>query len=353
MELSLLPQPSPTGSPGYPNQVHSIINQLRRHRLGDAFGGLLDLGDQMDGVVDKLHVLINLSQLDRLFAAISRHSAYGIYDAVDHVIHRLLYVAVRTCQALEAAQTSPATNGVGWLSTVQSEVHELLEVCRNFFSYITSHPAGRQSRDRTLGLAQRLLQRTCPRINGLSKWRHVKEGHAKDSDGSATCDLRPSVSVRPLRRRSGRSHVRNRSAPSRHLKRPLPLSMPTPPSQTGDVRCAETIPTLPAHRLGRINVLLPTPDTSYPLFDTLVPGGVLPKASKGLGEDDAIQLLAARPFRTPELVPRMWMGKSSTASRAIDHMAETRIFGFRLRPEHPFLSRCCSFRTPSVRYWTT
>ncbi|KAK4099213.1 hypothetical protein N658DRAFT_498577 [Parathielavia hyrcaniae] len=342
MELLLSPQPSPTASPGHLHRVHSIINHLRRHRLGDAFEGLLDLGDQMHGVVGELEADLDLAQLDRLFASIFRYSAYGIYDRVDHVIHRLLYIAVRTCQALGAAQTLPVPHGVGWLSTVQSEARQHLEVCRNFLSYITSHPAGRQSRDPILGLAQQLVQGMCPRINGLSKWTYAKQVHAKDGGGSTTCSTGSVASGRPSGLRKAAASPRRQKCP------PLINPMPTPPTQTGDVRWPETIPTIPARNPDRRGVLPPTPDTSYPLLDTLPPDRALPTSSKGLREeDDEAQLLdsSPTPFTTPEHVRQMCTGRSRVASRVIQHTVGTGTLGFKLRPEHPFSPRCCSFQS--------
>jgi hypothetical protein len=297
MEHFLSLQRSPTKPTASPSRIHCIINNLRRHRLGYSFEGLLDIGDDMHGVVDELSVVSDLPQLGQLFAAIYHHSAYGIYDRVDQVIHKLLYLALRRCQELRTAQTPLVPNVVGWLSGVQCEVNEHLEVCRNFLSHIMSHPAGRQSQDRNLALAQQIMQTLCPRINGLSKWKCAKEVRPKRRDTTAKAPT-PRASSAP-RQQSG---IPKRTSP-RQRKPPLHIvMMPTPPTQRGDVKCAETLPTIPVERPGQRDVPFLTPDTTYPLLDTLKPDVALLEADGGQDAGDLTQSMGSGLVLTGEHV---------------------------------------------------
>ncbi|KAK4233739.1 hypothetical protein C8A03DRAFT_38530 [Achaetomium macrosporum] len=257
MELTPSPEPFPTGSKTSVSQIEHITNLLRRHRLGDAFEALLDLGDQMHDMDDQPYVIGNLQNVNRLLSAIMQRSAYGVYAAVDRAIHTLLLTAIRSCEAQRtnlAVQTLPHGQ-LGWLSPAQSEINEHLEFYRNFAGYISSHPASscRSASpwgDRSLDMARRLLQRLCPRINGLCKWTYTPPtgtdvtvpGAPRDRRRSSHCksDAAPRMTTR---RSSPRSSPRSRK-PTAGIQ---PLMMPTPPTQSGDARLADalTVPTVP------------------------------------------------------------------------------------------------------------
>ncbi|KAL2171517.1 hypothetical protein VTG60DRAFT_2685 [Thermothelomyces hinnuleus] len=166
-------------------QVHNIILQLNRRRLGDAFEAILVLGDVLHDMVDPSHAVADLHLMDRLFSSIARHDAYGIYPQVDRVIHRLVLLALRRCEELGAArprhhhyhhhhQPAPGDDdtGVGWLLPGESEVLDHLEVYRDFVCYVMSHPDLFPARDGDLESATEMLQRLQPRINGLHTWEH-------------------------------------------------------------------------------------------------------------------------------------------------------------------------------------
>jgi hypothetical protein len=320
------------------SQIHSIITHLRRHRLGDAFEGLLDIGDEMHGMVDKSDVVSNLPQLGQLFAAVYHHSAYGIYDRVDQVIHKLLYLSLRRCQVLKTAQTSLAPNVVGWLSGAQCEVNEHLEVFRNFLSYIISHPAGRQSQDQNLALARHLLQTLCPRINGLSRWKCAKEVRPKHRGPPAkTQTPTPSSASGQL------SGIRKRTSPRQRKPPAHGIMMPTPPTQTADVMCAEILPTIPVERTGRLDVPLLSPDITCPLLDTLKPDEVLPEADGGQGLHNVAPPLDHKQMLTEEHVHQTCTEGGVVGAQTRNDMTRTRMLGFQLRPQHT-PSSCCPLR---------
>jgi hypothetical protein len=251
MEFFISPQPTPAASPISTSHIHDAITQLKRRRLGDAFESLLDLGDMMHDLVDDIAVVGDLPHMNRLFSAIIRYSAYGVYGPVDQIINRLLLLSIRRCEGMRGAPGHPGQGGIGWRSSAQSDTKEHLEFYRNFLSYILSHPAGHNSQDTTLELAQQSLQRLCPRINGLSRWTWTE-------DASSATEPRRN----PTRSSASRvpPETPKRSSP-RLRKQQGPL--PTPPTQSGDVGLAATepMPTIPLERPWKWGgAALPTPD---------------------------------------------------------------------------------------------
>ncbi|KAH6634697.1 hypothetical protein B0J18DRAFT_486879 [Chaetomium sp. MPI-SDFR-AT-0129] len=181
------------------DHIPDIINHLTHNRLGDAFESILDLGDAMHDMPDPFHAVSDLHQVTELFACIAHHAAYGIYQGVDDVLHRLLILAIRRCADLKTkAQSGRSGRNTGehgegpavwWLSPGECEADDLLEVCRNFFHYVAGHPeVGSAIEDPCLMSARDLLQRLCPRINGLSHWsRPAAGGDAKTEAETTTC----------------------------------------------------------------------------------------------------------------------------------------------------------------------
>lgn len=318
------------------NHIHDATTHLGRRQLGDAFEALLDLGDMMHDMVDDVAVVADLPQVNRLFSSIIRSSAYGVYEPVDRVINKLLLLSVRRCDGMGSARGQPGQGGIGWRSSAQSDINEHLEFCRNFLSYIRSHPTGRNSVDRNLESAQQSLQRLCPRINGLSKWAWAEEA-------SPATDLRRN----PTRSSTSRAQPETKKRSSPRLRRPK-APLPTPPTQSGDVRFAEPIPTVPLERPWKWGgAALPTPD-SRPLSHTL---------GRSAFEMVDVDLRAETDVTQSPLHPTLVLMQESGAEACDGHpqgprrddakpmgcVTGTVPVGFRLRPEHPVSSRCCVF----------
>ena len=268
----------------------------------------------MHGTVDDVHTLgtRDLPQVNQLFSAIIRHSAYGVYQCVDLVTNRLLLLAIERCEETREAQLHPAWGRVGWQSCRHSEINEYLEFYRNFLSFITGHPASCSPRDHTLELAQQSLQRLCPRINGLSRWAY-KEVSTVPSSSTA----QPPASQRQARGK--------KPPPPRPRRAPVP--MPTPPTQTGDVRCADTmlVPTVPLkHRWKPNEARALTPVSEVP--------------SCALGRDATVDDWA-------EDATQVWNPRPVSVHVGEDERRTPKgkvVAGFKLRPEHIPSPRCCS-----------
>ncbi|KAK3307168.1 uncharacterized protein B0T15DRAFT_529487 [Chaetomium strumarium] len=274
MELTPPPQHPQTWPQTSVSQVEHIINLLRRRRLGDAFEALLDLGDEMHDMDDQGYVIGDLHNVDRLMSAIVQRSAYGVYAAVDRAIHTLLLTAIRSCEAQRASLTIQplAHERLGWLSPAQSENNAHLECYRNFAGYISSHPASScqapaaPSGDRSLEAATELLQRLCPRVNGLCRWTYTAMTRTDVMVPSGTRDRRRRSSGCKSDGAPGIATAR-RSSP-RFRKATTGVMMATPPTQSGDVCLADalTVPTIPLRRPStpRVGVAPLTPLSGSP-----------------------------------------------------------------------------------------
>jgi hypothetical protein len=321
--------------------IHNIVKQLSRHRLGDAFEALLDLGDEMHDMVDDFGGFGDLHQVNRLLTSIVHHCAYGIYEHVDQVIHALLLLAIRTCDKLRTAQTQPGPDRVFWLSPTQSEINDHLEVYRNFLGYIANWPDLPSSQDPNLQSAKQLLQKLRPRINiGLAHyWGRPAEVRAKtDAIARRRHTLRSSTQRRP----SGITKPSSSPRPQPPRKTAAAF-MPTPPSQSGDVGLEATVPTIPAYCPGRI---APVPDSLSNTMgrDDFRLGG----ATKVVDEMDQALMSPL------ELVVDGGKGRAARANAshlgtmhedaAAPNTQPASIGTFKLRPEHCCSPRCCPLR---------
>ena len=314
MEFSMPPQSTAATPFMFAGHIQNTLHHFRCNRLHGALEGLLSLGDAMHGTGDDFGALEawDLPQVNRLFSAIIHHSAYGVYQCADLVINRILVMAIERCEETREVQLHPARGRVGWQSWHHSEINEYLEFYRNFLSFITGHPASSLSRDHNLDSAQLSLQRLCPRINGLSRWayREVRTARSGSTAQPCTPQLQPRGKKPP---------------PPRLGKAPAP--MPTPPTQSGDVRCADTllVPTVPLKHPWKPNeARAPTP-----VFD--VPSCTLGRdaIANGLVED-ATQLWNPRPVSVHVREEERCPPKGKVAAE------------FKLRPEHLPSPRCCS-----------
>jgi hypothetical protein len=132
------------------------------------------------------------------------------------------------------------------MSPAQFETNQRLELYRGVLRYFTSYP----SADADLELAWRLVQRLCPRINDLPRWTvaQVRQRRGSRCGRKPQQELNQSCTVQ--------SRVKKRTSPRARL--------PTPPTQTGDVGLAETIPTLRATQPPKSRLGLLTPDSLPP-----------------------------------------------------------------------------------------
>ncbi|KAH6855898.1 hypothetical protein B0I37DRAFT_366064 [Chaetomium sp. MPI-CAGE-AT-0009] len=346
MEFPISPQPSPPGSSLCIRHIHDILKRLTRHRLGDAFEGLLDLGDEMHDMVDDFWSLGDLHLVNRLLTSIVHHSAYGIYEHVDQVIHSLLLLAIHTCDRLRKAQPPPTPDRVVWLSSTQSEINDHLEVYRNFLGHITSCPSSTSSRDPNLQSARELLQKLHPRINGLSHWTRPADVRAKTDAvrRSHTRALRPSTQ----RQRSGITKPSSPPPPQLQPPKPVAVFMPTPPSQSGDVEWGVTVPTIPVHRTGRVESC-PVAPSAGPPSHTMGRDDCRVENVDGLADEMARVLMSPpasvgvdgiRGYRhETKACTGMMHGGVGASNGRVGSMG-----AFRLRPEHSCSPRCCPFR---------
>ncbi|KAL2134836.1 hypothetical protein VTI74DRAFT_10732 [Chaetomium olivicolor] len=315
----------------FASNIHRVIQELRRRRLGNSFEALLDLGEEMHDATDEPDVGVDLDQVDRLFSAIIQHSAYGIYKRVDAVINTILLLAIQRCEALQGTGKKMVPGRIGWLSLTHSETNQHLEAYRDFVTYIVNHPTARLSQDPRLEAARRLLQRLCPRINGLSRWTTTGVNGAEQKERRPTRRTRQSENKK-LATQSPHKHQR--------LARP---QLPTPPTQTGDVQHVETIPTLPRKGpLGQHAALL-TPDTcpfSANVTESRIGGG--------WDEGPAVPIpVMAGVGRTA--AGRDWAQRSMNGALDADGHRVNVEAGFRLRPQPAWSSRCCAFSV--ARTW--
>jgi hypothetical protein len=262
--------PSPPSSPTTPAiftlQIQQAIDHLDQHNLGKALKAISTIGEGMHHVVSAPWAMGDLRQLSHLFLATVHHSAYGINMQADRVINSLLLQAIRTCEELRATHTPPPYGMVGWLSPAGAEIKDHLETYRNLFGYITNHSTYSRSEDPDLGLAEQLLQRLCPRINGFSRWT-AAVGAAKGCARSRKSTTSAQSSTSKPR---AKTRKRTSAHPQRRATKPVVVhgAMPTPPTQSGDVNFGGTIPTQLRTPSSMPNAMLPTPDL-YPLSHTL------------------------------------------------------------------------------------
>lgn len=232
-------------------------------------------------------------------------------------------LAIRQCADLKTKtqggrfRRSPGERGEGpavwWLSPAECEVDDLLEVCRNFFHYVAGHPeVGSSIDDPCLMAARELLQRLCPRINGLSVW----------SGAAAGVNAKTEVGGRPPTHARTRMECRKAKVPVRKplaaaaAGRKIAAFLPTPPTQSGDVECAATIPTMRVERDGL--------------------GMVVPDAP---GRDALPSPSASLKCRSPRDQARYVQGPRNSRTEE-----RCRKGTFTLRPQHDMSPRCCSFQ---------
>ncbi|KAH6632545.1 hypothetical protein F5144DRAFT_574451 [Chaetomium tenue] len=346
MAFPISPRPSSTRPSMCISHMNNIIKQLTRHRLGDAFEALLDLGDEMHDMVDDLGGLSDLHQVDRLLTYIVHHSAYGVYDHVDQVINTLVLLALRTCDRLKSADIRLGPDMVFWLSPTQSEIDDHLEVYRNFLGYITACIESPSSQDPNLQSARQLLQRLRPRINtGVYRWTRPKGvDHGAKTDAVAR---RHSLRSSTQRQRSGMTKpFLPRPQPPR---KPAAGFMPTPSPQSGDVGFEVTLPTIPVYGRGRAH-----PEPAAPLSDPL--SNTMGRESCSLRGANEVVDKMVQPFVPPSELVGLEGGRCRTERRNVSnigmphHDAGTPITPvapigtFKLRPEHSCSSRCCPLR---------
>ncbi|KAK3294150.1 uncharacterized protein B0H64DRAFT_374973 [Chaetomium fimeti] len=177
--------------------------------MGDDFWGLSDL-----------------HQVNRLLTSIVHHSAYGIYEHVDQVIHSLLLLAIHTCDRLRKTQTHPSPDRVVWLSPTQSSINDHLELYRNFLSHITTgsfpNSPSSQEEDPNLQSARQLLQKLHPRINSLPHWPRPPAAEVRAKTDAVR--RRRHSTLRPSTQRQ-RSGVTKPTSP--------PQPPPPPPARKG------------------------------------------------------------------------------------------------------------------------
>lgn len=341
------PSQSSNASPLGPSQciahIQNIIKQMTRHRLGDAFGALLDLGDEMHAMVDDFGGLGELHQVNQLLASIVHHCAYGVYEHVDQVIRALLLLAIRTCDRLRSSQPQiqSGPDRVFWLSPTQSEINDHLEVYGNFLGYIAGWPDSPSSRDPNLQSAKQLLQRLRPRVDtGLSHyWARPAEVRAK-----------PDAVVRKHRLRSSTQHQRSAiTKPCPPQLRPQPPRKPaaafmsTPPSQSGDVGFEVTVPTIPAYCPGRIAPVSCSLSNTMGRDDCWLGGadevvqGMDPVFMSPL--ESVVEGEVGHTVRTNASKPGMMHGDAATPNTGAASIGT-----FKLRPEHCCSPRCCPLR---------
>ncbi|KAL2153755.1 hypothetical protein VTH82DRAFT_4910 [Thermothelomyces myriococcoides] len=382
MEFSISPGARSPEPVRCSKNLHNIILQLNRRRLGDAFEAILDLGDELHDMVDPLHAVADLHLVDRLFSSIAGHDIYGIYPQVDRVIHRLVLLALRRCEEPAAHRprhhhhqhrlgSGDVNTEVGWLLPGQSEVLDHLEVYRDFVCYMMSHSASCSSRDDDLASATKALQRLRPRINGLHTWvrspkMEVDTGTEAGLHGqrgrTRNMNVQPITAAPPEGQAGAQSKrptalqlPRKTCGASSAAKRQQPDYMLTPPTQSGDVN--DTIPTIPVDRGRELGMAAPrTPEPRFsPDAKTVVvqsPPGLEPPRRPPASHEDEAGMPEMRkhegnrpPGNCPPLLDDGYVGlatpdpsKSIVSPRRPDPVVTT----FRLRPEHVPSSRCCS-----------
>jgi len=324
MEFPLSPQSSPSISAMSTGHIQDTLQYFCGQQPGDVFQLLLDLDDGMRSASTLNDFLAagDLLQVNQLFLAVIHHSAYGVCQRVDRVINRLLLMAVRRCEEMRQTQVQLDRGTVWWQSFAQSQASDHLEFYRNFLSFITDHPAWCLSQDPNLELAQKTMQRLCPRVNGLSIWGWRDDGLAETRDG----DARPR-GPSPAQSSTPRPQPPPAKKPPSRRPRRAPGPLPTPPTQTGDVNLADTIPTMPLKRPWKPAAALLTPHAvSGALSRTMGRDVAFDKQS-----DDAPQLLS----------PRTGSVGGGPRHCVLSRPAAHQSSGFKLRPEHTPSARCC------------
>lgn len=329
----------------------------------------------MHATSDDLAVVEDLHQVDRLFTAIIHHSAYGMYAHADQVIGKLLLLAVQQCDDLRHAQPHPSQGRVGWQSPTQGAVAQHLEVYRGVVNHITSHPVFSLVGDESVEAARAVLQRLCPRINGLARWTYGEEVQVLRKSGRKRQQTLARQAQAPLQTRTQPhaspkrpishpppprhpimtptsapppstqpitvippstlkptavappSAIRpaaiqpqpTKQAPLPHPQQPARF-MPTPPTQPGDVTCAEIMPTIPIQQPWKPLPVLPTPEE----------------------EDSPASYTLGRSWMQQDTVEGgvRLDGLAQVSDR--DWKSRVDVGGFTLRPEHCPSSRCCS-----------
>ncbi|KAL2121357.1 hypothetical protein VTJ04DRAFT_5384 [Mycothermus thermophilus] len=214
-----------------------------------------------------------------LLQSVVEQGIYGTCEPIDGVIVRLLHLAVQTCAEEAAAvdmvpgpsylqyqRTRDRRRAGGqyegesdedddddarvfWSSPTQIDAREHLELYRNIAAYLASHPASSLYRDPLLQETQQVLQRLCPRVNGLSRWTwtELPVSPAPTPTRSEKGSGRPRGGEK-----RGKPKPSSRASPRSKKIRDPPLQLLTPPSQSGDVSHDglddELVPTLPQHR---------------------------------------------------------------------------------------------------------
>ncbi len=286
------------------------------------------LSDEMHDAVDVTRALAGLQQVDQLFLAIVQHSGYGHYQCVDQAIHRLLLLAVGRCEDMRNAemQRHAATHGtsvVGWQSRQHADIDEHLEFYRNFLGFVDNHPASclAPPQDQTLDLARQSLQRLCPRIHGLSRWTRNEVQTARTARNKRAARPAPPSTSQRQPRAERQMKTSPRKLPPRKVPpvpAPAPVAaapaavtmMPTPPTQTGDVRLADT---------------MPIPVSTVRLKQLWKPNAAVQPATPVSGAPSYTLGREAVDFKGGA------EGAAGPVSRS----------GFRLRPEHVPSPRCC------------
>ena len=275
MEFFPTPSPSPIHASDSIHQIRKATAQLGRRRLKNAFEAIRAVGEGMHEGVAMSWALDDLRHISFFFQAVLRRSAYERDAQVDRAIDSLLLATVRRCEELRAHQIPLPYGMLGWQSPTEAEIKDHLDACRNLLNYILSHHDG--TRDTILDQTERLLQRLCPRISCA---------------GHGPCRAKTST-TKPTRPRQTRKHSRAQSPtspkpqhrsviqrrppprackPSKTLPPPHPYLLPTPPTQTGDVRCPDTF----SSPTQLIHPLPPTANSEPP--------------SQTLGRDDGVEV---------------------------------------------------------------
>jgi hypothetical protein len=246
---------------------------------------LLDLSSKLHEASSDLAAVGSRAQASSLLQTVVEQGVYGECEPVDKFIVRILHLAVQTC-AEEAATVNMVPRPpylqdqhtrdrprvgeqyegecdededdedddarVFWSSPTQIDAREHLELYRNIAAYLASHPASSLYRDPLLQETQQVLQRLCPRVNGLSRWTWTE----LPVSPAPTLTRSEKGSGRPRGgEKRGKPKPSSRASPRSKKTRDSPLQLLTPPSQSGDVSYDglddELVPTLPVSHPGR------------------------------------------------------------------------------------------------------